>query len=1009
MGFFLQNYYYIAFFCGWAFLLFSIICFLSCFSRFGRLSYSWMFIFGLLSAMVNFLEMLFYENLLSHVQVFYLTAFLNYAALLCFFMSAQLTYTKFNKGKIIRYLIIPCFIIPLLGLFDGISTFVSFTFMFLWIPSSLVMIYSIYRISVTTEYERKSVFYILLLFIGYSLIYSVCELVKIRYTDIILVKFLSKAALGIIVIVIASLVFKYFKVALEKKVRIYEYLPLYWRHIPIGSILFTVLIAGMFLSMYLENNYKNGIISNSRTVVSGITENISSRLSKSDQISAALSHSPYIREAISFPLDANRAVVDSMFESYAKNFNVYIIFALDNEGKILFTSNSLDRDSLDDINFKNKQYFTEAKTKGSSKTFTKSFFSEKEGYYSSNRIDNVKSGPAGVLVVRDDMEDIEAKLKQYSNIYVVDKNGIVLMSNKESAYFSSLWPIYDTYASTKKDILEREVFDGDTVSINDEYFYVSRKLINDEGWSVVYFSSLNSLKQLKIFSIFVVSGVLIIIILLFWTVNQSNRIYAIALQHKAILSSAKSVAIIYTDTSGEIIVYGQGTEDMTGYTKEDLENAKIENMLYDKKGEKITFENAISYSLTPNNEWLCKKKNGDFLTILVNIVPQYSMGNKLIGYIFSAADITTRKNVELELEHQIKFLQTLIDSMPIAVYYKDENFRIIGCNKVFEDIMEMSKDEMIGKTSEAIYFDKSSVEVSISTDEQIKNNLSTTAYEREVKFRKSVPRSLIFYKSAYKDIEGDFGGIIGVMIDVTKERQMQQERDKLQTNLIQQNKLASLGELAGSIAHELNNPLSIILGFAQVLMKDGSLGEESRKGVENIFEAANRSKSIITNMLEFARADSAKMNIVNLNDVIESTLQIIEKDFYKSGIDIKKELTSESSFVSANPMQLQQAFLNIILNAKDAMPAGGELAVQSFIKGKMFVIDISDTGMGIPRENLSKIFDPFFTTKDVGKGTGLGLSICYGIVNSHKGDIFIKSIPGKGTTFTLKFPLIQHG
>ena len=188
------------------------------------------------------------------------------------------------------------------------------------------------------------------------------------------------------------------------------------------------------------------------------------------------------------------------------------------------------------------------------------------------------------------------------------------------------------------------------------------------------------------------------------------------------------------------------------------------------------------------------------------------------------------------------------------------------------------------------------------------------------------------------------------MIDVTKERQMQQERDKLQTNLIQQNKLASLGELAGSIAHELNNPLSIILGFAQVLMKDGSLGEESRKGVENIFEAANRSKSIITNMLEFARADSAKMNIVNLNDVIESTLQIIEKDFYKSGIDIKKELTSESSFVSANPMQLQQAFLNIILNAKDAMPAGGELAVQSFIKGKMFVIDISDTGMGIPEK-----------------------------------------------------------
>ena len=126
------------------------------------------------------------------------------------------------------------------------------------------------------------------------------------------------------------------------------------------------------------------------------------------------------------------------------------------------------------------------------------------------------------------------------------------------------------------------------------------------------------------------------------------------------------------------------------------------------------------------------------------------MGNKLIGYIFSAADITTRKNVELELEHQIKFLQTLIDSMPIAVYYKDENFRIIGCNKVFEDIMEMSKDEMIGKTSEAIYFDKSSVEVSISTDEQIKNNLSTTAYERKSSSEKVCREALFFINRLIK-------------------------------------------------------------------------------------------------------------------------------------------------------------------------------------------------------------------------------------------------------------------
>lgn len=1008
MGFFLQNYYYIAFFCGWAFLFFSLTCFLSWRSKLGKLAYFWMFMFGLLSSLVNFLEMFFFGNFLFHTQILYVNAFLNYAALLCFFMSAKVTFGKFNKSRAVKYLIIPCSVIPLAGLFFGINNFANLSFMFLWIPASLIIAYSIYKISVQTEYERKSIFYILLLFICYTTVYTVSEIVKFSGKDIILLQFLCKVALVTIVFIIASLIFTYFKVALEKKGKIYEYIPLYWRHIPIGSILFVVLVAGMFFSMYLENSYKNGIIKNSQTVVSSISETISARLSKSDQISAALSRSPYIKEALSFPLTANRTVVDAMFASYASSFNVYIIFALNNEGSVVFSSDSSQKDFLSGINFQNRQYFTEAKGKGLSKTFTKSFFDENEGYYSSSRIDHVKRGYAGVLVVRDDMEDIAAKLKQYSNIYVVDKNGIVFMSDKDSVYFSSLWPIYDTHAAVKKDMLGSEVFDGDTISINNEYFYVSRKSINDEGWSVVYFSSLNSLKQFKVLSVCVVSGALIIIILLFWTINQSNRIFALALQHKAILSSAKSVAIISTDTSGRIIVYGQGTEDMTGYTKEEIENTNFENIFFDKKNERISFKNAISYSLTPNNEWLCRKKNGEYLTVLINIVPQYSVGHKLIGYIFSAVDITTRKNAELELEHQIRFLQTLVDSMPIAVYYKDEHFRIIGCNKAFEDIMEMPKDEMIGKTSEYVYFDKVSAEVSMNTDEQIRKNISTISYERVVKFRKSGLRNLAFYTSAYQKIGGGFGGIIGVMIDVTKERQMQQERDNLQTSLIQQNKLASLGELAGSIAHEMNNPLSIILGFAQVLRKDSSLGEEARKGVENIFEAANRSKSIITNMLEFARADSSNLHIVDLNDVIESTLQIVEKDFSKAGIEIKKELSADNKAVSVNPMQAQQVLLNMILNAKDAMPGGGTLTVESAVKGKMFVINISDTGIGIPREHLSKIFDPFFTTKDVGKGTGLGLSICYGIVNSHKGDIFVKSVLGKGSTFTIKFPLISQ-
>lgn len=1011
MDFFLQNYDYINFFSGWAYLLFSVVCFVSWRSHLGRLAYSWMFLFGFFFSLLKFFESLFI-GFAGTVQYTIIYGVLLYVAIFAFYMCAKHTYMGLHKDasskykKYFKYPIILFALIPLLGLFFGEKFFHFCIFLVMWSPAALLTAYLIYKIFRVSDYEKRNIFRMFILFSLYIIVYAIITLGGIfdlhSKAFIAMMQFL----IATIVFLVGSLVFKYFKTAHEKSVKIYEYMPVYWRHIPIGSILFVVLISGMFLSIYYENKTKNTIAKSSDAIVNSVAESISLKFSKSDQLSLALSNSHFIRDAVSSPSKYSKAIINKVFDNYAKIFKVSEVFAVNLKGDIVFHSNFLKDSSGKRVNISNKTYFSQALSKGNAKFFAKGFIGSKEGYFSSNIIKTFgRNSKAGVLIVKDDMEDIKEKLKSYSNIYIVDKNGIVMVADNDIGYFMSLWPFYESKEPDKRSMLLKEVHNKDLITINDELFYVARALINDEGWSVVYFNSLASVGQMKILGLISVSSILIIIVLLFWSLNQSNRIFALALQHKAILSSARSIAIISTDTKGEIVVYGQGAKDITGYTKDEMEKVGFGSVFFDKNDNPVSFLAAIGSSITINNEWKCLRKDGKVIALLMNIVPQFSLNHKLIGYVFSGADITETKKVENELAQQIKFLQTLMDSMPIAVYYKDNQGYLIGCNQVMENIMEMSKDDMIGKSSKDVYFDQKAAIVAMRTDKQITKNMAAISYEKTVNFRKNGQRNLVFYKSAYKKIDGKFGGIIGVIIDVTAERKMQAERDSLQANLIQKNKLASLGELAGSIAHELNNPLSIIIGYAQIMMKDKELNTENKKAIENIYEAAIRSKSIIKNMLEFARSDSSKIQIININDIIEATILIVEKEISKSKIEIKDDLTEENLYASVNPMQIQQVLLNIILNAKDAMPDGGELGIKTFAEDGNFIIEISDTGKGIKKQDIPKIFDPFFTTKDVGKGTGLGLSICYGIINAHKGKISVSSNIGVGTIFTIKLPL----
>ncbi len=230
---------------------------------------------------------------------------------------------------------------------------------------------------------------------------------------------------------------------------------------------------------------------------------------------------------------------------------------------------------------------------------------------------------------------------------------------------------------------------------------------------------------------------------------------------------------------------------------------------------------------------------------------------------------------------------------------------------------------------------------------------------------------------------------------------MAEDIETTQNQLVQSEKLASLGQLSAGIAHEINNPLANISLNAQMLLQDVE-DEKIQKRLTKIEDNVDRATRIIKSLLEFSRAPEFHLACTDINILITKTLDILEHEIKK--VEVIKDLDGELPKVLADLNQLQQVFINIIANATQAMPKGGTLTLRTRKVGDAVEIEISDTGEGISPENIKKVFDPFFTTKKVGKGTGLGLSISYRIVEKHGGQIDIKSEVGKGTSFILKLP-----
>jgi len=258
--------------------------------------------------------------------------------------------------------------------------------------------------------------------------------------------------------------------------------------------------------------------------------------------------------------------------------------------------------------------------------------------------------------------------------------------------------------------------------------------------------------------------------------------------------------------------------------------------------------------------------------------------------------------------------------------------------------------------------------------------------------------------SPMRDEQGEITSIVVVMTDVT-------DAANLQAKLMHTEKMAALGQLVSGVAHEVNNPLAAIVGFTDLLLENTEIPASAKEELQVILQEAQRTRTIVQNLLSFARQMPAQREPVQVNTVLRQTLKLRAYDFSNHGVELVEEYDEELPLVVGDPHQLQQVFLNILNNAYDAVQdlrRRGKILVQTAQRDGQLEISFRDNGPGI--SHLDRIFDPFFTTKEVGKGTGLGLSICYGIVRAHSGEITARNNPdGVGCTFVVRLPVATKG
>ncbi len=476
--------------------------------------------------------------------------------------------------------------------------------------------------------------------------------------------------------------------------------------------------------------------------------------------------------------------------------------------------------------------------------------------------------------------------------------------------------------------------------------------------------------------------------------------------------------VFAVDKNARITYFNRAAEEITGFKRAEVLNKECCDILKSVlckgacplKGTLETGKTFFGYEIMITN------KTGQRVPVNITTSPLRSSNNKIIGAVENFRDLTKHKGLWGKLREERNKAQQYLNIAGVIIVAINDKGIVTLINKKGCDVLGYKEEEIRGKN----WFDLCVPE---RMREERKDNFKEVMagekeevedYENIILTKSGEERMIAWHNTTLTDEKGSIIGTLSSGEDITLRKQTEEE-------MIKSEKLVSLGQLAASVAHEVNNPLAGIMVYVKLLLKKY---KERKIQTENTEEQLlkmerelDRTTRIIRNLLDFARQSEPNIRPVDINKVLEAALLLVGHQIDLENIKLEKKSDVHLPLVLADFDKIQQVLINIIMNAIQAMPDGGNLTVATRMAKGVRIgeslkdtirIDISDTGVGITKENMSKLFTPFFTTKEKGKGVGLGLPVVHGIIEQHKGKIKVASEPKVGTTFTIYLEVMDE-
>lgn len=463
---------------------------------------------------------------------------------------------------------------------------------------------------------------------------------------------------------------------------------------------------------------------------------------------------------------------------------------------------------------------------------------------------------------------------------------------------------------------------------------------------------------------------------------------------------------IYIATpEGAIIDVNPALVRMLGYdSKSEVLQRNVEEILVDRDARKAFKEQVERQTMPQGREIILVRKDGTSIVCFSTATAVRDAGGNVLRYQGAVMDITERRDMERKLHQQQEFARRLVDSFPDLILVLDTSAHYTFISPSIKDVLGFDADE----TPDMILGDRTHTEdrpaLRSLFDEILAGRQSFASLEVRVRHKQGDWRRLRCHFSA---LHSETGAIEGVVIsgrDVT-------ELKRLEEQLIQAEKLAAMGQMLAGVAHELNNPLTAILGVTELLRERQGFEDAAKRQLELTHRQARRAARIVQNLLEFSRPASPQKKSLDVNSVIERTVQLHEHSLRRNAVEVDFRPQPGIPGVVGDANQLIQVFLNLVTNAEQAIREvrdTGRIQIRIARVEDRVCISLQDDGVGIKPEAIPRIFDPFYTTKRPGGGTGLGLSICMSIVREHGGTIEAEALPGGGSAFLVYLPVAQQ-